>query len=61
MLTYFSQNSPDLDPDARRRVLAVCLEHGDAELKAIVDAWPDLPKAVRAGMAAMVKSGEGKP
>ncbi len=56
LLTYFSQNWPDLDPDARRRVLAICLEQEDPELRAVVKAWPDLPEAVRAGIVAMVKA-----
>ena len=32
----------------------------DPDLAAVVDAWPDLPEAIRAGMLAMVKSVPGK-
>jgi len=32
----------------------------DSDLQAVVDAWPDLPEAVRAGILAMVRAA-GKP
>jgi hypothetical protein len=28
----------------------------DADLAAVVDAWPELPEAIRAGILAMVKA-----
>jgi hypothetical protein len=28
----------------------------DPDLAAVVDAWPDLPEAIKAGMLAMVKA-----
>jgi len=30
--------------------------HDDPDLAAVVDAWPDLPKALKAGILAMVKA-----
>jgi hypothetical protein len=29
---------------------------GDPDLAAVVDAWPELPEAIRAGISAMVKA-----
>jgi hypothetical protein len=31
----------------------------DSQLDAVIDAWPDLPDAVRSGIAAMVKAAHG--
>ena len=33
--------------------------HFDADLQAIIDAWPGLPEAVKAGILAMVKAAGG--
>jgi hypothetical protein len=32
----------------------------DPDLTAVVAAWPDLPKAIRAGILAMVKAASGR-
>jgi hypothetical protein len=35
-------------------------ESNDAALAAVVDAWPALPEAIKAGILAMVKAASGK-
>ena len=34
-------------------------EHQDPDLQAIIDAWPNLPDAVKAGIVAMVRTASG--
>jgi hypothetical protein len=34
--------------------------HHDPDLTAVVDAWPELPEAIRAGILAMVKAALGQ-
>ncbi len=34
--------------------------HHDPDLAAVVDAWPELPEAIRAGILAMVKAASGQ-
>jgi hypothetical protein len=33
----------------------------DPDLAAVVDAWPDLPEAIKDGIVAMVKAASGGP
>jgi len=44
----------DSTGDARSAIAARSAENPD--LRAVIDAWPDLPDAVRAGILAMVKA-----
>jgi hypothetical protein len=39
-----------------RITLVVWGKQADPDLAAVVDAWPDLPEAIRAGIVAMVKA-----
>jgi len=32
------------------------MEHFDPDLQAVIDAWPDLPQAVKAGIVAAVSA-----
>jgi len=41
---------------ADARALETKNVHDDPHLQAIIDVWPDLPEAIRAGILAMVKS-----
>ena len=49
---------------SHQQALAPILLHDtcttDPDLAAVVDAWPDLPEAIRAGILAMVKAALGK-
>ena len=44
----------------RAHRLPIDNSQGDANLAALVAAWPDLPEALRAGIMAMVKAASGK-
>jgi hypothetical protein len=46
----------DKQGEAKTEALSAESTFGDADLAAIVQAWPDLPAAVRAGIGAMVKA-----
>ena len=47
---------------ATKTATALCQRHvtDDPDLAAVVHAWPDLPKAIRADIVAIVKAASGK-
>jgi len=59
LLTDFSQKWPKLDVETQRQVLTTCLDSTDADLKAVVEAWANLPQPVRKAIRDIVTSAIG--
>jgi hypothetical protein len=51
-----SDNSLGISANRVARHLPTDICHNDPGLAAVVDAWPDLPEAIKAGIVAMVKA-----
>ena len=59
LLTYFSRKWPEMTPNDKDRVFAICLGCDDPDLRTVAEAWPELPEAVRAGIVAMIGAVSG--
>jgi hypothetical protein len=51
-----TESDPIRTPTATKNAPSNCVV-ADVDLAAVVDAWPDLPEAIKAGILAMIKAG----